>query len=114
MRFAQGAYSICPDDGKAVAFVEFIHLHGTRLLRAVGGSWAPRVYVSLMEAIRNHVARTGLTVGVFLPDIKSSKLHAAKHYLHGFTIKFLHKQSSTYSTGGLKVFPPRDYKGQFH
>jgi hypothetical protein len=114
MRSAQGAYPICPDNETTVAFVEFIHIHGTALLQAAKGAWAPRVYVSLMYGVRSHIARTGTTTRVFLPDNQSTKLQTAKHYLLGFTIKVLREHTFTDSTGGLEVLSPQVYQGHFH
>jgi hypothetical protein len=52
MRSTQGFYPICQDDETAVAFVEFVHLHGTKLLQVAGGPWAPHVYVSIIKGVR--------------------------------------------------------------
>ncbi len=82
----------------AVAFVDFVHLHGARLLLEAGGIWAPRVYVSLMEGVRNHIASICSTIGLFHPDSQSSELHKAKHYLFGFTIRFMKEHTFTDST----------------
>jgi len=114
MRYAQGVYPICPDYDTTVAFVDFVHTHGSSLLRAARGTLAPRVYVPLIEGLRNHTMRIGSAAGVFRPDNQSNHLHSAKHYFPGFTIKFLVKHSFTDSTGGMEVLPSHGYQGQFH
>jgi hypothetical protein len=55
---AQGSYPICTDDEIVVAFVEFVHLHGTKILREANGAGAPEVYASLMNGAHFHIART--------------------------------------------------------
>ncbi len=48
MRSAQGVYHVCSDDNTAMAFVEFVHDKSSAILQAVGGIWAPHVYVPLI------------------------------------------------------------------
>ena len=67
LRSAQGAYPICADDDAAVAFVEFIHNQGSKILHATGGPWAPQLYASLIDSVRDHISSTCTTKGVFRP-----------------------------------------------
>jgi len=88
MKSAQGLYPIIPDNDTTFAFVEFLHCRGTAILQATGGSGAPMIYVSLLEGARSHIAKTGSTTGVFMPDALSQAPGKAKHFFPGFTIRF--------------------------
>jgi hypothetical protein len=44
MRSAQGAYPFCPDDKNLVAFINFIHLHGNKIMRETSGAGSPQIY----------------------------------------------------------------------
>jgi len=111
MRFAQGVYPICQDDENAVAFVEFVHLHGTSLLQAASNPWVPQVYVSIMEGVRIHMLRSGSATGIFRPDNQAKQHETTKNFLHSFSIRFLIEHTSTDSTCGLEVLPTHDYQG---
>ncbi len=114
MKSAHGVYPICPNDETTVALVEFIHTHGTRILREAGGHRAPLIYASLMDGARSHVSKIGSAARVFRPDPQSSRQGTAKHYFPDFTIRFPSEHTLTDSTGNLEVLPPQDYQGQFH
>jgi hypothetical protein len=114
LRSAQGIYPICQDDETAVSFMEFIHQHGTSILQATGGPWAPTIYVSLIDSARAHIASTGSAVGVFRTDPQSSQQGTAKHFFPGFSIRFLSEHSFVDSSGGSERMKPRNYQGQFH
>jgi len=58
MMSAQGSYPFCPDDETVVAFVDFIHLYGRRILREANGACAPQMYASLMDGDRRYIARS--------------------------------------------------------
>ncbi len=67
MRPAQGVYPISEDDDIAEAFMDFLHTRGSANMRAAGGPRAPQVYVSRMEGVKSHMAKTGSGAGVFIP-----------------------------------------------
>ncbi len=58
MRSAHGAYPICTDDETAVAFVEFVHVHGSKIFREASRACALEVYTSLMNDAHLHIAKT--------------------------------------------------------
>jgi hypothetical protein len=89
MKSAQGVFPIIPDDDTSFAFVEFIHTRGSGILLTENGPRAPQVYVSLMEGARAHIAKTDSTTGIFRPDALAATPGKAKHFLPGFTIRFL-------------------------
>ena len=68
-----GAYPKCKDDETTVAFMEIVHLQGTRILQTAEGPGPPQVHVSLMEGVRSHIARTCYAVGVFRPYHQSNQ-----------------------------------------
>ena len=53
---------LCTDDETIVAFVDFIHLHGTKIMWEAKGASVPEVYVSHMDGARRHIVRTGSAV----------------------------------------------------
>jgi len=114
MKSAQNVYPVIPDDDTTYSFVEFIHTRGSDILPATAGPGAPRVYVSLMEGARSHVAKTCSTSGIFRPDALAAKPGKAKHFVPGFTIRFLRDHQFTNSAGIQETFTPGDYQGQFH
>jgi len=114
MKSAQGVYPVIPDEGTAFAFVDFIHTRGTTILQAAGGLNAPQCYVSLMEGARQHITRTGSTAGILRPDSLSQAPGKAKHFLPGFTIRFIRDHQFINSSSILETLTLGDYQGQFH
>ncbi len=94
--------------------MEFIHERGTTILQAVGGPWAPQIYVSLMQGARNHMLRTCSAASVFRIDNRVMVPGRAKHSFPGFTIRFSRNHAFVNSARVLEVISPGDYQGQFH
>ncbi len=114
MKSAQGVFPIIPDDDNAFAFVEFIHSGGSSILLDKMGPGAPKVYASLMEGARSHIAKTGSTTGIFRLYALAAAPRKKKYFFPGFTIRFLRDHQFTNSARVLETIMIGDYQGQFH
>jgi len=103
MRLSQVAYPICADDDAVASFLEFIHTRRTAILYTDGRSWAPQIYVFLMDGPRTHMARTSSTAGVFRPDSMAMTPRKTNHFFPVFTILFLTDHSFVNSFGTLET-----------
>ena len=100
MRLSQVAYPICADDDAVASFLEFIHTRRTAILYTDGRSWAPQIYVFLMDGSRTHMTRTRSIAGVFSLAMTPRK---ANHFFLGFTIRFLTDHYFVHSFGTLET-----------
>ena len=100
MRLSQVAYPIYADDDAAVSFLEFDHARKTTILQTIVGSWAPQIYVFLMDGSRTHMTRTRSIAGVFSLAMTPRK---ANHFFLGFTIRFLTDHYFVHSFGTLET-----------
>ena len=67
--------------------------------------------MSLIEGARSHVAKTSSISGIFRPDALAASAGKAKHFVPGFTIRFLRGHQFTNSAGVMETLTPGDYQG---
>jgi hypothetical protein len=107
-------YPACATKQEALDLVLFVHDNATRILATGGDAFSPVIHVSCAATLRDIMAGSGATCGIFATDTKAKTLSRAKAFLPGFCITLRRDRSFTTVSGAHQVEQAGAYQAQFH
>jgi len=107
-------YLACATEQEALDLVLFVHDNATRILATGSDALSPIIHVSFAATLRDIMAGSGATYGVFAMDTKAKTHARAKAFLPGFCITLRRDYSYTTVSGVHQVEQTGAYQAQFH
>ena len=107
-------YPACATEQEALDLVLFLHDNATRILANGGDGLSPVVHVSCADTLRDIMAGSGTTSGIFTTDTRAKMQSRAKAFLPGFCITLRRDHSYTTVAGARQVEQAGAYQAQFH
>jgi len=107
-------YPACASEQEAIDLVLFLHDNATRILAAGGDTLSSFVHVSCAATLRDIMAGSGTTCGIFTTDTRARTTSRAKAFLPGFCITLRRDHGYTTVAGAHQVEQAGAYQAQFH
>ncbi len=92
----------------------FVHDNATRIMATGDDALSPVIHVSCAATLRDIMAGSGATCGIFATDTRTKMQSRAKAFLPGFCITLRRDHNYTTVSGAHQVDQAGAYQAQFH